>query len=76
MESILSEPLKAWEEGDLEKKQLIQRLVFPNGLTYAQTEKKFRKPGRTLVYLLLGETKAEKRRMVDQEGFEPPTNPL
>ncbi len=76
MESILSEPLKVWEEGDLDKKQLIQRLVFPNGLIYAQTEKKFRKPGQTLVYLLSGESKAEKRRMVDQEGFEPPTNPL
>lgn len=73
---FLKNPLELWKQGDLEKKQLIQRMVFPEGLTFEIQGRKFRKPCTARVFAFLGEIQDKKAGMVGLEGLEPPTNPL
>ena len=74
--NILSCPLDLWEQADLEEKQLIQTIIFPNGLIYDQIDKNFRKPEKALVFTATRKLKAEKNLLVGPEGLEPPTKPL
>ena len=73
---VLRHPHDLWKEGDLERKQLVQQLVFPNRLIYEQTAQNFRKPEKALVYCFLEELPHRKAGLVGQAGLEPATNPL
>ncbi len=74
--SFLKNPLHLWKEGDLEKKQLIQRMVFPEGLFFEIQGRKFRKPQTARVFAFFEEIDDEKAGMVGPAGLEPATNPL
>lgn len=73
VKNLLRDPYNLWKEGDLEKKQVVQQLVFPNRLIYEQIGQNFRKPEKALLFSFLGELTPEKDRLVGPEGLEPPT---
>lgn len=76
VKDVLRNPYGLWKEGNLERKQLVQQLVFPNRLIYEQNARKFRNPEKALVYCFLEELPSKKDGMVGPEGLEPPTKPL
>jgi hypothetical protein len=74
--NFLRNPLELWKNSDLERKQLIQRMIFPEGLVFEIKERKFRNPAKARVFAFIGELNPEKAGMVGQAGLEPATNPL
>ncbi len=71
--NFLKNPLNLWKKGDLERKQLIQRMIFPEGLIFEIKGRKFRNPAKARVFAFIGELQPEKAGVVGPEGLEPPT---
>lgn len=69
---ILREPYRLWRESDLSRKQLIQELVFPEGIVLGEG-KKFRKPAKALPYGVIADFEVKKTGLVDSNGIEPST---
>lgn len=76
VKDVLRNPYGLWKEGNLERKQLVQQLVFPNRLIYEQNARKFRNPEKALVYCVIEEFSAQKAGLVGLAGLEPATKPL
>lgn len=76
VQSVLTKPKKYWFESELEGKQAIQRVTFPEGLIYDEKEEKFRKPQKALIYAFLEDISVKKTGMVGPAGLEPATDPL
>lgn len=76
VKGVLRNPYGLWKEGNLETKQLVQQLAFPNRLIYEQIARKFRKPEKALVYCVIEEFSAQKAGLVGLAGLEPATKPL
>ncbi len=73
---FIKDPLALWKQGDLRRKQLVQRIVFPEGLTFEIQGRKFRKPCTARVFAFLGEIQDKKAGVVGLAGLEPATDPL
>lgn len=71
--SMISNPYSSWVDGNLERKQLIQKLVFPCRLPYVYSEN-FRKPELALPFAALGAFSELKGDMVEATGIEPATS--
>ncbi len=76
VKELISDPSSAWTDGDLQRKQLIQRLIFPEQLIYEYSAQKFRKPSKALVFSFIEKIQHQKEGLVGPEGLEPPTKPL
>lgn len=72
----LKSPKSLWNESELEGKQVLQRLTFPQGVIFDQKAKKFRKPHKGLIYAFLEDISENKEGMVGLAGLEPATDPL
>ncbi len=66
---VASVPHQLWEEGNLEARQKLQKLVFPNGVTFKGT--KFGTAETSIVFNLLRDSRSKKERVVPLRGFEP-----
>ena len=68
-------PAHVWHHGDLATKQLIQAMVFPNGIPYDLTEKKLGTSEISPLYSVISTKKApegaENTSMVAPAGIEP-----
>lgn len=77
---LMEAPAHVWHNGDLATKQLIQAMVFPNGIPYDLTEKKLGTSEISPLYSVISTKKApegaENTSMVVPGGIEPPTSGL
>ena len=62
-----------WANGSLDLKQRLQRLIFPQGLTYDLES--FRTVGIANIFTKIGALKAPYNEMVLPRGFEPLSHP-
>lgn len=74
---LMEAPAHVWHNGDLATKQLIQAMVFPNGIPYDLTEKKLGTSEISPLYSVISTKKApegaEDTSMVVPTGIEPVT---
>ena len=63
-----------WETSDLEVKQRLARLIFPEGVTFSNDD--FGTPVTHSIFSLLADKSVEDGVLVGPEGFEPPTKGL
>ena len=68
---VLSNPCAIWENGDLEHKKVIQKLVFPHGVKW-QRKEGYRTPRKAHVYKVLDDLTKDNSLVVRMEGLEPP----
>ena len=73
-EHLVSKSSRLWIEAGLEQRQRLQRLFFPEGLSYDGQE--FRTPVTCPFFSNLEGTSGQIRGMVEQKGFEPSTPTL
>tara|TARA_B100001778_G_scaffold333604_2_gene342567 strand:- start:462 stop:1487 length:1026 start_codon:yes stop_codon:yes gene_type:complete len=73
LHELLAAPSKLWIEGDLARKQLVQRLVFPECLVYDQNARNFPNPSKALVYCFMDDLMNKSPLVVRPKGFEPLT---
>lgn len=73
LHELLAKPYKLWIEGDLSKKQLVQRLVFPEDVIYDQKERNFPKPAKALIYSFIEDLMVKTPKVARPKGFEPLT---
>lgn len=62
-----------WANGSLDLKQRLQRLIFPQGLTYDLES--FRTVGIASIFTKIGAFNAPYNKMVLPRGFEPLSHP-
>jgi len=67
---ILANPCIIWEKGNLDQRQLLARLAFPNRLTYDR-ETGYRTPEIALPFKHLGNHMIQNHKMVRAAGLEP-----
>jgi site-specific DNA recombinase len=70
--NFLSNPCYIWNNGDLSHRKLVQKLAFPEGLTW-ERNKGFRTAPIARVYSLFGDVEDAVSEMVPGGGIEPPT---
>lgn len=70
---LVSNPLHLWRIGDLTRKRLVQKMVFPERLSYVYNDN-FRKPETALVFKALQGFRGEKSGLVEATGIEPATS--
>ena len=63
-------PLKYWQEGDLKEKQLVQRLIFTEDLSY-DAQNRFGTPKLSLPFALNMDSNKGETCMVEMAGIEP-----
>ena len=73
-EHLVSASSRLWIEAGLEQRQRLQRLFFPEGLSYDGQE--CRTPVTCPFFSDLEGTSGQIRGMVEQKGFEPSTPTL
>jgi site-specific DNA recombinase len=56
--NFITEPARLWQEASFETKQMLQQLLFPNGVTYNIKAEKFGTEGLSLFYRLETNKKA------------------
>lgn len=71
--SVIANVDKMWANGSLDLKQRLQRLIFPQGLTYDLES--FRTVGIANIFTKIGALKAPYNEMVLPRGFEPLSHP-
>ena len=71
--SVIANVDKMWTNGSLDLKQRLQRLIFPQGLTYDLET--FRTVGIANIFTKIGALKAPYNEMVLPRGFEPLSHP-
>ena len=72
---FLKNPCEAWLEGDLGRRSMIQKLVFPTGLQFTAREG-FRNPDFALPFRVFAGMEGEKTNLVDPNRFELSTSSL
>ena len=70
-ENILKRPLELWERGNLEQKQRLQDVFFPEGMTY--DGEKLGTAVTSSIFTEIGGFLGHLEELAPREGFEPPT---
>ena len=68
-EGLVERPQQLWLESSLEQKQRLQRVFFPDGLTYSKDG--FGTPPSNCFFSLLRDVSEEKATLASPTGFEP-----
>ena len=68
-EHVILNAARLWTEYSLAQKQRLQRILFPEGVTF--TESGFGTAATSLIFNLLQQPEGEKTRMATPTGFEP-----
>ena len=71
----LSNPLESWENGSLQQKKMLLKLMFNGNLRYL-TKEGFRNPGFALPFRVFEGKTTKKAVLVEPSGFEPLTSSL
>jgi site-specific DNA recombinase len=73
VERLVERPRQLWLESTLEQKQRLQRVFFPDGLTY--TNDGFRTASSNSFFSMLHDISREKATLASPAGFEPALPP-
>jgi hypothetical protein len=68
-EHVIFNAARLWTEYSLAQKQRLQRILFPEGVTFS--ERGFGTAATSLMFNLLQQPEGEKTRMATPTGFEP-----
>jgi hypothetical protein len=72
-EHLVLNAARLWMEFSLEQKQRLQRVLFPEGVTFS--ENKFGTTVTSRIFNLLQQPQPEKTSLATPGGFEPPLPP-
>lgn len=72
---LISNPRQMWQEGSLDRKRIVQNLIFPSRLSYVWNVD-FQKPELALPFSLLQAESEQKDGLVEVSGIEPLTSCL
>lgn len=72
-EHVLTNAARLWAEFTLEQKQRLQRVLFPEGVTFSECG--FRTTATNLIFNLLQQPQPAKASMATPAGFEPALPP-
>jgi hypothetical protein len=72
---LISNPRHMWQVGDLDRKRLVQKMVFPQRLSYVYRDN-FRKPAIALPFRVCEGLAGQKDGLVEVNGIEPMTSCL
>ncbi len=70
---LISNPKQMWQIGDLERKRMIQKMVFPNRVSYVWNDN-FRKPQEALPFRAFQGLTTEKSGLVEATGVSMPSH--